>query len=428
MSYQLFQGDCLEVMRPFDANSINLVYLDPPFFTQKTHTLLTRDRQKEFSFDDVWSSHAEYAHFLYERLQEIERILHPSGAVFFHCDRNASHIIRILLDEVFGPDKFRSEIIWHYKRWSNSQKNFLPAHQTIYYYTKSDDYTFNALYKEYSPSTNVDQILQRRKRDEYGKAVYDLDENGDFVPSGTKKGVPLSDVWHIPYLNPKAKERTGYPTQKPILLLERLIEVASNENDLILDPFCGSGTTLVAANLLNRRAVGIDISDDAIEISRKRLEDPIKTESNFLKLGPEAYENADDESLAILKGLEIVPVQRNKGIDAFLKDDINGYPIPIRVQRPDETILEAANKLYKAAKTKHAPIMFLVALKKGGYFSFGDELPPQIVIIDAPSLSISRIMSELKAKKEYARKSSEPPVTESVLRRVLQEERPKWEK
>ena len=400
MNSQLFQGDCLEIMRTFDTDSINLVYLDPPFFTQKTHRLLTRDRQREFSFDDVWSSHAEYAHFLHDRLQEIKRILHPTGALFFHCDRNASHIIRIVLDEVFGSDKFRSEIIWHYKRWSNSQKKLLPAHQTIYYYTKSDDYTFNIIYQDYAATTNIDQILQRRKRDEHGKSVYDLDENGNFVPSGAKKGVPLSDVWQIPYLNPKAKERTGYPTQKPILLLERIIEIASNENDLILDPFCGSGTTVVAAKLLNRRAVGIDISDDAIEISRKRLEDPIKSESNLLKLGEAAYKNAAEELLALLQGLDVVPVQRNKGIDAFLKDDINGSAIPIRVQRVNETILEAANKLYKAAKTKHAPVMFLVAIQEGGYFSFANELPPKVVVIDSPALSITRIVSELKNVRE----------------------------
>ena len=400
MRSQLFQGDCLEVMRSLAANRVNLVYLDPPFFTQKTHRLRTRDRQREFSFADVWASHAEYADFLLVRLQEIERILHPTGAVFFHCDRNAAHIVRLLLDEVLGADNFRAEIIWHYKRWSNSQKNLLPAHQTIYYYSKSDDYTFNTIYKEYSVSTNVDQILQRRKRDEFGKSVYDVNEAGEFIPSGAKKGVPLSDVWSIPYLNPKAKERTGYPTQKPVLLLERIIEIASNENDLILDPFCGSGTTLVAAALLNRRAIGIDIAADAIEIARQRLDEPVKSESDLLKLGREAYRNVDEAALALLQGLDVVPVQRNQGIDAFLRDDVNGRSIPIRVQRSDETILEAANKLYKAAVTKQAPVMFLVALQEGGYFSFGDELPPEVVVVDSPALAIARLVAELKREEE----------------------------
>ena len=396
MSAQLFEGDCLEIMRDMEADSIHLIYLDPPFFTQKTHKLTTKDRQHTFSFTDTWASHNEYAHFLRERLQEIKRILRPDGAIFFHCDRRASHIIRLLLDEVLGADKFRAEIIWHYRRWSNAQKNLLPAHQTIYYYTKSDQFTFNVLRQAYSPATNIDQIWQRRKRDMAGKAVYDRDENSNIIPNGKKKGVPLSDVWDIPYLNPKAKERTGYPTQKPVLLLERIIRIASRENDLVLDPFCGSGTTLVAAALLNRRAIGIDISPEAIELTRKRLQNPVKSESNLLQVGRDAYKNANQDALALLQGLDIVPVQRNKGIDAFLRDDINGAPIPIRVQRPDETIPETAAYLYKAAKSKNAPVMFLIALREGSYFPFSPDLPPEIVIINGPAAAISRTVAQMK--------------------------------
>ncbi len=164
-----------------------------------------------------------------------------------------------LLDEVFGSENFRSEIIWHYRRWSNSQRGLLPAHQTILYYSKTDTYTFNEKLTEYSLATNVDQILQRRSRDDSNKSVYDRDENGNVVSNGPKRGVPLSDVWDIPFLNPKAKERTGYPTQKPLLLLERIISLATNEGDCVLDPFCGSGTTLVAAQSLNRTAMGVDV-------------------------------------------------------------------------------------------------------------------------------------------------------------------------
>lgn len=396
MTKPLIQGDCLEVLRSFEADSVNLVYLDPPFFTQKKHQLTTRDRQHTFSFDDVWRSQTDYADFLHARLWEIRRVLHPAGSLFFHCDRHASHLIRALLDNLFGTENFRSEIIWHYKRWSNSQKNLLPAHQTIYFYTKSPDYTFNILYGNYSATTNIDQILQRRKRDKHGKSVYDTDTNGNFIPNGAKKGVPLSDVWAIPYLNPKAKERTGYPTQKPILLLERIIKIASNEGDLVLDPFCGSGTTLVAANLLNRRAIGIDVSENAITIAQQRLENPIKSESRLLQLGETAYENADKRLLALLDGLDIVPVQRNKGIDAFLKDALNDYLIPIRVQRPNETVLEAANKLYKAGQTKQAPLMFLVVIKEGGYLPLGNTLPSNIILINSPGLSIAKIISEHK--------------------------------
>jgi site-specific DNA-methyltransferase (adenine-specific) len=147
---------------------------------------------------------------------------------------------------------------------------------------------------------------------------------------------------------------------------------------------------------LNRRAIGIDISNDAIEISRQRLENPTKSESNLLLLGRETYKKVDEGVLALLKGIEFVPVQRNKGIDAFLKDDIDGCLIPIRIQRLDETILEAASHLYRAAKTKNAPVMILVALKEGEYFSFSNDLPSEVVVVDGPALSISRIVSKLK--------------------------------
>lgn len=396
MKTQVHKGDCLEILREYDDESVDLIYLDPPFFTQKTHTLGTRDRTRAFSFEDLWSSHTAYAGFIHARLEQMWRVLASTGSLFFHCDRNASHIIRTLLDDVFGPEMFRAEIIWYYRRWSNAQKGLLPAHQTIYYYTKSDTYTFNTLYQDYSAATNVDQILQRRKRDETGKAVYETDAEGRVVPNGGKKGVPLSDVWDIPYLNPKARERTGYPTQKPLLLLERIIKIASNEGDTVLDPFCGSGTTLVAAMSLNRQAIGIDISDDALEITRKRLEQPVKTESRLLQQGRETYRNADEEALALLRGLEYAPVQRNSGIDAVLKDDLKGNPILVRVQRPDETILEAANRLYAASRDKRAAAMFVIATQRGGYFELEGQFPPDVTIIEAPALTIADSLSQFK--------------------------------
>jgi site-specific DNA-methyltransferase (adenine-specific) len=396
-AYQLWQGDCLDILPTLPAASVHLVYLDPPFFTQKTHTLATRDRQQQFSFADIWASHLTYAEFLYQRLLAIKRVLHPHGAIFCHCDRHANHIVRLLLDELFGADQFRAEIIWQYKRWSNAQKNLLPAHQTIFYYTHSDQYTFHPLYEEYSPTTNIDQIWQRRTRDEYGKAVYALGTDGTPVSHGRKKGVPLSDVWQIPYLNPKAKERTGYPTQKPILLLERLITLASHEGDVVLDPFCGSGTTLVAAQLLRRQAWGIDIAPEAIALTKSRLAAPIKSESNLLKRGSAAYRQADETALALLQGLDIVPVQRNQGIDAFLRDGVGEQLIPIRVQRADETLWEAAQKLSKAAQGKPTSLLFLVALQEGGYLALGEELPPGVVVIDSPALAIRQWVATLQA-------------------------------
>ncbi len=395
-NFELLLGDCAEHLSQFEPDSIDLIYLDPPFFTQKTHKLVNRDRTKEFSFTDLWASHVEYADFLHVRLQALHRVLSQKGSLFFHCDRNASHIIRSLLDDVFGANQFRSEIVWHYRRWSNKQKGLLPAHQIIYYYTKSNQFTFNPIFTSYSESTNVDQILQKRQRDQHGKSTYARDAAGNILSNGGKKGVPLSDVWDIPYLNPKARERTGYPTQKPLLLLEQILKIASNEGDLVLDPFCGSGTTVVAAKLLNRRAIGIDISNEAITLSQKRLEAPIKTESALLKKGRESYKGADEAALAMLTGLDFSAVQRNKGIDAILKDSLHGTPIPIRVQRPHETIIEAGQSLYRAAKTKNAQIMFLVTVQGGGFFPFANQLPAKVRIVEAPALIIKNLLEQIR--------------------------------
>ena len=145
MHGDVHQGDCLDVVRAMSSDSVRLIYLDPPFLTQKTHTLATRDQTREFSFDDLWASHENYARFLMPRLTEFRRVLADDGSIFFHCDRRASHIARALLDRVFGEENFRSEVIWHYRRWPNSQRALLPAHQTIYFYSKTQNYVFNPM-------------------------------------------------------------------------------------------------------------------------------------------------------------------------------------------------------------------------------------------------------------------------------------------
>lgn len=400
----VFHGDCLSELRRLDAGGVSLAYADPPFFTQKSHSLPAKDGGRDFSFDDTWASPDEYADFMRVRLQEVRRVVSGDGSVFVHCDRNANHIIRRVLDDVFGADMFRSEIIWSYRRWSNSKRGLLPAHQTIYHYTKTDRYTFNVIWREYSPSTNVDQILQRRVRGDSGKVAYDRDANGIIAPVSGKRGVPLSDVWDIPYLNPKSKERTGYPTQKPMLLMERIISIATNEGDTVLDPFCGSGTTLAAAKLMGRDSIGIDISEEAVELARKRLRNITKSQSRLAIEGRDSYRNSDSSILALLRGLDYVPVQRNKGIDAILKEGVNGTPVPVRVQRDGETTLEAARKLHKASKGKGAVVMILVATSKGGHVEFGNGLPEGIVVVDSPAIAIAERLSDC-----LAGSSSSPP-------------------
>jgi site-specific DNA-methyltransferase (adenine-specific) len=334
-------------IKEITLNSVDLVYLDPPFFTQ-TKQVLKDKNFREYSFNDTWKDLNEYKAFIKARIGACKEVLKDTGSIFLHCDKTTSHHLRIILDEVFGVNNFQSEIIWSYKRWSNAKKGLLNSHQVIFFYSKSDNFIFNTLYTDYSETTNIDQIFQKRKRNENGKTVYQKNNQGKCELIEQKKGVPLSDVWEIPYLNPKARERVGYPTQKPILLLEQIIQIASNKGNTVLDPFCGSGTTLVAAKLLDRRYIGIDISPDAVELTKKRLEAPMKSESMLLKRGRLAYINQDNFILDFLNKIGAEPVQRNKGIDGFLKIDGKIKPIPIRIQRNFETIEYAQIQLSNA--------------------------------------------------------------------------------
>lgn len=392
---EVILGDSLETMKKIATASVDLVYLDPPFFTNRHHSAVTRDRTKKFSFSDVWNDLSEYAGFMEIRLKEVHRVLKNSGSVFVHCDKSANFLLRILLDNTFGVDQFRSEIIWTYRRWSNSAKGLMPAHQTILFYSRTDNFKFNRIYCAYSETTNVDQILQLRIRDSHGVSAYATDQNGEIIYCDEKKGVPLSDVWEIPFLNPKAKERTGYPTQKPILLLERIIEIATDPGDLVLDPFCGSGTTLIAANILGRSSIGMDSSEEAVNLARQRLVSPEKTESALLQKGRAAYANADKDALSLLQGMDMVPVQRNIGIDAFLNISKKSSLVPVRVQRQGEALSEAAHKLHQAAKSKNASKAILIRTHEEIKLLFGTHLPESIIVVDAPAFQIKQKISEL---------------------------------
>nr|WP_297348657.1 DNA methyltransferase [uncultured Glaciecola sp.] len=360
MANQLLLGDCLEKMNQIADSTVDLIYLDPPFFTERKHKLKNRQRTKEFSFDDIWKQESSYAEFLHRRILKMRTLLKDTGSIFVHCDKMANHIVRGVLDDVFGSDCFQSEIIWQYKRWSNAKKGLLPSHQNIYFYSKTQDFTFNKVFMPYSEATNLDQILQRRTRDKHNKSIYARDDKGNIQQADAKQGVPLSDVWDIPYLNPKAKERVGYPTQKPLLLLERIIDLVTNENDLVLDPFCGSGTTCVAASLTNRKYIGIDQSEDAVQLSQARLDNPIKTESTLMKKGRKAFENANVDALQCLVGIEYNPVHRNQGIDAILVEHHDGTPVLVKIQKDSETLQQARQLLRNAMKVKASKMGFLI--------------------------------------------------------------------
>ena len=392
----LYTGDCLSLLETLNAQSVDLIYLDPPFFSQTIHRLKTRDNTKEYAFSDTWDNLDAYKRFIKARMQECKRVLKDTGSIFVHCDSSASHHLRLLLDEVFGEQNFQSEIIWTYRRWSNAKRGLLNAHQTIYFYSKSDAFKFNTLYTDYSPTTNIDQILQERERDKHGKSVYKRDSQGNVVWGKEKKGVPLSNVWEIPYLNPKATERTGYPTQKPILLLERIIEIATDEDDLVLDPMCGSGTALVAAKLLNRHWLGIDKEPDAVEMARARLEQPQKTLSRLLEVGKTAYLNQDEKTKALLDSINAMVIQRNNGLDGFFKCHYMGTPVAIRVQRENESLEEAKKLLLKASATKGCILKILIRTspyQSSSMFEL-ENVDTNLLVVDSHELVVNRWLQQ----------------------------------
>ncbi len=375
-------------MRELNGDLVDLIYLDPPFFSQKQQKLSDAGGN-QYEFSDSWNSRDDYLEFIEIRLLEMRRILKDTGNLFLHCDASASHYLKIILDEVFGEENFRSEIIWTYKRWSNSQKGLLPNHQTIFYYTKSDNYKFNKLYGDYSATTNIDQILQQRERNSLGKAVYKRDEKGEPVPAKEKKGVPLPDVWEIPFLNPKAKERTGYPTQKPLELLERIIRIGSDEGDLVLDPFCGSGTAPVCAKLLGRNFIGIDVNPAAIELTKRRLSNPVKSDSALMKKGIDSFKTKTEEELSILRQLDCDIVWRNKGIDALLKKHYLNAPVAVRIQKPGESLKDAVLALDGAGKKKKCSFTVLLT-GDGGKPPI--EIPENMVLIPFYRSQINEIL------------------------------------
>ena len=363
---KIYHGNCVEKLKEIEANKVDLIYFDPPFFTQRKHSLSNKDNSKTYEFDDKYNSIEEYLELVENVLLESKRVLKNTGSVFLHCDKTASHNIRVVMDKIFGRENFQSEIIWSYKRWSNAKKGLLNSHQVIFFYSKTQDFKFNTLYTDYSATTNLDQILQDRERNENGKSVYKKDENGNVILGKEKKGVPLSDVWEIPYLNPKAKERTGYPTQKPVLLLNQILNIVTDEGDLVVDPFCGSGTTCVSAKSLKRQFIGIDISKDAVELANSRLEEMVISESNLLNKGTNEYQEKTEKELAILQNINAFPVQRNGGIDGFLKDHFEGMPVPVKIQGEYETIEDAIEKLEKASLGRDYKMKILIQTRETG--------------------------------------------------------------
>jgi DNA modification methylase len=275
----IIQGDNLAAMDALHKRGARatLVYLDPPFFTGREHELVDRRRGQDGTierrllpaFDDRWNSLDEYLSALVDRIALARDLLLPEGCLVLHVDPKTSHYLKVLCDEVFGTRCFASEIVWRYRRWPAKTKNFQRVHDVLLRYVRDPDASprFKQLYEPLAPST-LATWGDRRQR-----AV--TDGSGRRVRSSStaeaSPGTPLGDVWDIGIVAPVAKERTGYPTQKPEALMTRLLEALTEPGDLVIDPYLGSGTTLAVCARTGRHAVGIDASRRAVQVARKRL-------------------------------------------------------------------------------------------------------------------------------------------------------------
>ena len=278
---QLILGDCLEVMKKMDSESVDLIYLDPPFFSNRNYEVIWGDKGEIRSFEDRWSGGIDhYIGWLKERVSEMHRLLKPTGSIYLHCDWHADAYIRVyILDKIFGENNFLNEIIWYYgPKATQNESRFQKKHDNIYFYKKNHQIknNFNMLLQEYSEGSLKERSTRYKNEDENGKfrltTRRDSDGNKYRAKVYLNQGVAMTDVWDIKILNATDKERIGYPTQKPEKLLERIIQASSNEGDVVFDPFCGGGTTVVVADKLNRKWIGIDQSVQAVKVSEMRLE------------------------------------------------------------------------------------------------------------------------------------------------------------
>ena len=300
----LFIADNLDILRGINADCIDLIYLDPPFNSKRNYKAPIGSPAEGAEFKDIWTDEdikyewhgqiAEQHEELYQiiqaseatydksmkiyltamavRLFEMKRILKPTGSIYLHCDPTASHYLKLVMDDVFGKANFRNEVVWCYKTGSRSKSQFGRKHDVILFYSKTKNYVFDS-----------DEVrIERRKT--HMKVETDLKgrtwqvkkdaKSGKIYRYPTDIGVLCPDWWvDIQQLNRNEKQRTGYPTQKPLALLERIIKASSNENDVVLDPFCGCATACVAAEQLGRQWIGIDISPSAEVITKLRLDD-----------------------------------------------------------------------------------------------------------------------------------------------------------
>jgi len=482
---KLYFGDNLDILREHVASeSVDLIYLDPPFNSNATYNVLFQEKSGEKSaaqitaFEDTWhwGMESEYAYqevvkegqrkladllqalrtflgqndmmaylvMMAQRMVELHRVLKPTGSIYLHCDPTASHYLKLLMDAVFGARNFRNEVIWHYKfRMMYSERIFNRKHDVLLFYAKSLSSKLR-MNNVVEPWTR-EEIIQTRKQ-----AIYQDEDGREWIwmPGGrghsknkkkyldeiTAEGKALDDVWDIPTITSSAKERLGYPTQKPEILLERIIKATTDEDDLVLDPFCGCGTTVVVAERLKRHWIGIDITHLAISLMRHRLHDTFGPDLSPYEVIGDPKDLSSARALAeenryqfewwALGLVDARPAHdkrkgADRGVDGYINffDDNSGKAKTVVVQVKSGHINAAyVRDLKGVLERENAPIGILITLEEptrpmlqeaaaGGFYE-----PEHFPAHQYPRLQILTIKELLEGKEaQYPRMA--PPAT-----------------
>lgn len=374
----IYWGDCKDILsETFDRvdkyfadtgyglpkEFADLIYLDPPFFSGKKYEKLWKDDPITRSFDDSqWGYTLEdlknnYIPYMRERIQKCYNVLKSTGSFYLHCDWHAGHYLKQICDDIFGYNNFRNEIVWYYRKGlKGNTNNFSSQHDTIFFYSKSKKNIFNIQYfvdelsgtfnrfGTYADENGIVKFKDIKNKEKYQIKIWEKRHpkkrwNDNDIWMDFSKGVMVPSVWNdIPYVNPSSKERLGYPTQKPEALLERIIKASSNPGEIILDPFCGCGTTLAVAHKLGRHFIGIDMAEQACIIMMKRLKElgaepkymsGIITPERLKRFTPLIFQDYIVEMC--FQGIKNRKKTSDMGIDGFTNDSI-----PIQVKQSDK--------------------------------------------------------------------------------------------
>ena len=398
---QLYYGDNLDILRNHVPDEhVDLIYIDPPFNSNQAYNVIFTEADGSSSqaqiqaFEDTWhwgeiteqayhelvvtaphllvETIKSFRGFLTEtnlmaylvmmalRLVELHRVLKPTGSFYLHCDPTASHYLKIILDQIFGVENFRNEIVWCYKRWPSKQTNFQKMHDVILRYGKSEDVIWNQLYDDFTEQT--------KKRIKGGKKIeHYVGESGTVLIRATNEvspGAAMCDYWNIPMLAGRAKERLGYPTQKPEALLERIIQASSNEGDIVLDAFCGCGTAVAVAQRLSRRWIGVDITHLAIALMKYRIADAFGDDVEYEIIG-EPKDVASAKALAIQNryqfqwwALSLIRARPYKGKKKGADEGVDGviYYEDVDPDKPKKTLTRKIVVQVKSGKVSVSDI------------------------------------------------------------------------